>query len=107
MSRTHFICHNEANYTTTAENQSSESKGRTRAGARKGEPGFSQVAARLVNEPTAAQGRRRFGDVEVEPRAFSMEARFIRRNFTERARRLISRNAGIAARVFAQTASAP
>ena len=76
-------------------------------GARKGEPGFSQVAARLVNEPTAAQGRRQFGDVEVEPCAFSMEARFIRRNFTERARRLISRNAGIAARVFAQTASAP
>jgi hypothetical protein len=36
-----------------------------------------------------------------------MDARFIRRNFTERARRLISRNAGIAARVFAQTASAP
>ena len=76
-------------------------------GARKGEPGFSQVAARLVNAPTAAQGRRQFGDVEVEPRAFCMEARFIWRNFTERARRLISRNAGIAARVFAQTASAP
>jgi hypothetical protein len=36
-----------------------------------------------------------------------MEARFIRRNFTERARRLISRNAGIAARVFDQTASDP
>ena len=65
------------------------------------------VAARLVNAPTAAQGRRQFGDVEVEPCAFRMEARFIRRNFTERARRLISRNAGIAARVFAQTASAP
>ena len=46
------------------------------------------------------------GDVEVEPRAFCMEALSIRRNFTERARRLNSRNAGIAARVFAPTASA-
>jgi len=36
-----------------------------------------------------------------------MEAFSIRRNFTERARRLISRNAGIAARVFAPTASDP
>ena len=47
------------------------------------------------------------GDVEVEPRVFRMEVFSIRRNFTERARRLISRNAGIAARVFAPTASAP
>jgi len=36
-----------------------------------------------------------------------MEVFSIRRNFTERARRLISRNAGIAARVFDPTASAP
>jgi len=36
-----------------------------------------------------------------------MEVFSIRRNFTERARRLISRNAGIAARVFDPTAAAP
>jgi hypothetical protein len=36
-----------------------------------------------------------------------MEVFSIRRNFTERARRLISRNAGIAARVFDPAASAP
>jgi len=54
-----------------------------------------------------AEGRRQLGDVEVEPRVFRMEVFSIRRNFTERARRLISRNAGIAARVFDPTASAP
>ena len=58
-------------------------------------------------ETRAAEEQRRLGDVEVEPCAFRMEAFLIRRNFTERARRLISRNAGIAARVFAPTASAP
>jgi len=36
-----------------------------------------------------------------------MEARSIRQNFTERARRLFFRNAGIATRVFAPTATAP
>ena len=36
-----------------------------------------------------------------------MEVFLIRRNFTERARRLNSRNAGIAARVFDPTTSAP
>ena len=37
-------------------------------GARKGEPGFSQVAARLVNAPTAAQGRRQFGRTRAPPK---------------------------------------
>ena len=58
-------------------------------------------------ETRAAEGRRQLVDVEVEPCVFRMEAFSIRRNFTERARRLISRNAGIAARVFDPTASAP
>ena len=47
------------------------------------------------------------GDVEVEPCVSCLETRLIRRNFTERARRFISRNAGIAARVFAPTATDP
>ena len=47
------------------------------------------------------------GDVEVESCVFRMEAFPIRRNFTERACRLISRNAGNAARVFDPTASDP
>jgi hypothetical protein len=68
---------------------------------------FEMSGLQSAFETRAAEGQRRLGDVEVEPCVFCMEVFFIRRNFTERARRLNSRNAGIAARVFAPTISAP
>ena len=68
---------------------------------------MTPAPAHFAHPQVAAEGRRRLGDVEVEPCVFRMEVFSIRRNFTERARRLISRNAGIAARVFDPTAAAP